>query len=100
MIYLHVYIHVKPECVEAFRTATIANASASRAEKGCVRFEVFRQADDPQRFVLVEAWRDAQAHAAHRDTLHYIKWRDAVNPMMATTRHSTTYQDVEPVGLA
>ena len=52
------YIHVKPECIEPFRRATIQNAAASRQEPGIARFDVIQQADDPSRFVLVEVYRN------------------------------------------
>jgi quinol monooxygenase YgiN len=68
---LHVHVHVKPEHLDAFQTATVENASHSVQEPGCARFDVIQQADDPTRFVLVEIYRDAQALAAHRETPHY-----------------------------
>lgn len=86
MIYLHVYVHVKPEFVDAFIAATLANVEGSRKEAGNLLFDFVRQSDDPTRFVFIEAWKDTAAQAYHRDTFHYIKWREAVNPMMATQR--------------
>jgi len=83
MLVVHVHVQVKPECVEAFRAATLANAQASVKESGIARFDVVQQADDPTRFVLVEVYRDEQAPAKHKETAHYAAWRDAVAPMMA-----------------
>ncbi|MDX2186546.1 MAG: putative quinol monooxygenase [Opitutaceae bacterium] len=96
MILIHVHVHVKPEAVQAFVEASLANATASRKEPGNLRFDVVQQEDDPTRFVLVEAWRDAAAHSSHRDTTHYIVWRDKVNPLMATVRTSTKYRLLHP----
>ncbi len=93
---LHVQVHVKPECVGAFRTATLANARASILEPGVARFDVVQQADDATRFVLVEAYRSPAAHAAHRETPHYQAWRDAVAPMMAEPRTSVKFAGVFP----
>ena len=42
-----VHVHVKPECVDVFRSATIENASHSVLEPGIARFDVFQQAEDP-----------------------------------------------------
>ena len=67
---LHVQVQVKPDAVEAFRTATLANAAASVQETGVLRFDVFQDQDDPTRFVLIEVYRSADAHAAHRNTAH------------------------------
>ncbi|MFT3783218.1 MAG: putative quinol monooxygenase [Nibricoccus sp.] len=91
MLILLVNVHVKAECIESFKTATLANARASLGEPGCSRFDVCQQSDDPARFILIEAYRDAAAHAAHRETAHYATWRDTVNAMMASTRSSAKY---------
>jgi quinol monooxygenase YgiN len=91
MLIVHVHVHVKPESVDAFKTATLANARASLLELGVLRFEVMQQADDPTRFVLVEIYRDAAAAAAHKETAHYPVWRDTVAPMMAEPRSSVKF---------
>ena len=91
-----VFIHVKPECVEAFRQATVANARQSLREPGLARFDVLQQQDDPTRFVLYEAYLDDAAHGLHRETAHYQNWREAVAPMMAEARHSTKFANVFP----
>ena len=64
MLVVHVHVHVKPGCVEAFAAASLANARHSVREPGVARFDVVQQADDPTRFVLVEAYRSAAAPAA------------------------------------
>ncbi|PAW86201.1 MAG: antibiotic biosynthesis monooxygenase [Pedosphaera sp. Tous-C6FEB] len=96
MLVVHVHVQVKPECVEAFKAATIANARASVLEPGIARFDVVQQVDDPTRFVLVEAYRTADAPALHKETAHYATWRDTVAPMMAVPRTSVKYGNVFP----
>ena len=97
MLVVHIHVHVKPEAVEAFKQATLANARASLKEPGVVRFDVVQQQDDPTRFVFVEVYRDAAAAAAHKETKHYPVWRDAVAPMMAEPRSSVKYSNLFPV---
>jgi len=48
------------------------------------------------RFVLIEAYRTLEAAAAHKETAHYAKWRDAVAPMMAEPRQRVFYNAVFP----
>jgi quinol monooxygenase YgiN len=96
LLVVHVEVHVRPEAVEAFRTATLANASASRKEPGVVRFDVAQDQEDATRFVLVEVYRDAAAAAAHKETSHYAAWRDAVGPLMADPRSSRKLRSVSP----
>jgi (4S)-4-hydroxy-5-phosphonooxypentane-2,3-dione isomerase len=85
-----VHVHVKPDQVDAFREATLANARESVREPGVARFDVLQETDDPTRFVLVEAYREGGA-AAHKETAHYQRWRDTVAPMMAEPRASRKY---------
>ena len=96
MLVVHVHVHVKPEHAEAFRQATIENARNSVREPGIARFDVMQRADDPARFTLVEAYRTAEASAAHKATLHYARWRDAVAEMMAEPRTSVKYANIFP----
>jgi len=96
MLVVHVQVHVKPECVEAFKAATLENARQSVREPGIARFDVVQQADDPTRFVLVEAYRSVEATAAHKETSHYQVWRGTVAPMLAVPRSSVKYANVFP----
>jgi autoinducer 2-degrading protein len=96
MLIVHVHVRVKPDCIEAFRAASLANAEASRQEPGIARFDVLQQADDPTRFVLSEAYRTAEAPAAHKETAHYAAWRDTVAEMMAEPRQSVKFANVDP----
>ena len=96
LIVVHVYAHVKPDGVEAFRAASIENSRASLREPGVARFDVVQSAEDPTRFVLVEAYRSADAPAAHKATAHYARWRDAVADLMAEPRTSARFVNVAP----
>jgi autoinducer 2-degrading protein len=96
MLVVHIHVQVKPECVEAFKSATLANARASLQEPGVARFDVVQQQDDPARFVFVEVYRDAAAAAAHKETAHYPVWRDTVASMMAAPRQSVKFDNVFP----
>jgi autoinducer 2-degrading protein len=96
MLIVHVHVRVKPESLDAFKKATLENAQASVQEAGIARFDVVQQQDDPTRFVLVEAYRTADAPAKHKETPHYAKWRDAVAPMMAEPRSSVKFTNLFP----
>ncbi len=96
MLIVHVFVHVKPDQVEAFRAATIENARNSVQESGVSRFDVIQQSDDPTRFVLVEVYCNAEAPAQHKATDHYKTWRDTVAAMMAEPRTSVKYHNLFP----
>ncbi|MET0406646.1 MAG: antibiotic biosynthesis monooxygenase [Cystobacter sp.] len=96
LLVVHVHVHVKPESIDAFREATLANASQSVKEPGIARFDVVQDTEEPTRFVLVEAYRTAEAPAAHKETAHYLTWRDTVASMMAEPRTSRKYTNCFP----
>jgi len=81
---VHVHIHVKPERVQAFKQASIENASNSINEPGIARFDV------------VEVYRAPDDQLKHRETTHYQKWRDAVADMMAEPRFAVKLTNLFP----
>jgi len=96
MLVVHVFVHVKPEYLDAFIQATIENSRSSLQEEGIARFDFIQQIDDPTRFVLVEVYRDEQAPTRHKETTHYARWRDSVSEMMAEPRTSIKYTNIFP----
>ena len=97
MLIVHVHVRVKPESIDAFKAATLANARESIKESGIAAFDVMQQQDDPTRFVLVEAYRTPAAPATHKETAHYLAWRDTVAPLMAEPRSSVKFTNLFPV---
>jgi (4S)-4-hydroxy-5-phosphonooxypentane-2,3-dione isomerase len=91
-----VYVQVKPNSIESFKEITQENARNSVQEPGIARFDVIQQMDDPTRFILVEVYRDAEAPAKHKETAHYLNWRDKVIDMMAEPRYGIKYTNVFP----
>jgi quinol monooxygenase YgiN len=100
MLIVHVFVHVRPESVDAFIAASQENARQSALEPGVVRFDLIQQADDPTRFVLVEIYRTPDDPARHKETAHYATWRDTVEAMMAEPRRSVKYRALAPAPAA
>jgi len=96
MLIVHVHVHVKPESIDAFKAAVLENARNSVQEPGVVRFDVIQQEDEPTRFVLLEIYRTAEDPPRHKETAHYLAWRDAVEPMLAEPRRGVKYRAVFP----
>lgn len=96
MLVVQVLVHVKPEYLDAFMRATQENALNSLQEPGVARFDIIQQLDDPTYFVLIEVYRDDQAPAKHKETAHYLKWRDTVSGMIAEPRTGIRYHNVFP----
>ncbi len=96
MIVTCVYVHVKTEAVEKFIEATTANHFESIKEPGNLRFDFSQQTDEPDRFLIYEAYESEEANADHKNTPHYLKWRDTVQEMMAEPRKGIRYQLLRP----
>jgi len=96
MFIVHVFIHVKPEWVSDFKTATLTNVQNSLQEPGITRFDFLEQQDESGRFVLVEVYRTPEDAAKHKQTTHYMVWRDTVEHMMAEPRSSIKFSNIAP----
>ena len=96
MLIVQVQVHVKADQVETFKAVTLENARASLREPGVARFDILQQADDPTRFILTEVYRTAQDPAKHKETAHYLLWKDSAEPLMAEPRTRTTFTNIFP----
>ena len=96
MLVVHVHVYVLPEAVEAFKAASLVNASNSVLEPGIARFDVIQDNEDPTHFVLNEVYRSVEATVAHKETAHYASWRDTVAPMMARPRTAVKFTNLFP----
>mmetsp|Transcript_29296 Transcript_29296/g.67272 ORF Transcript_29296/g.67272 Transcript_29296/m.67272 type:complete len:119 (+) Transcript_29296:646-1002(+) len=96
LLCVHVFVSVKPGTEAAFLEASLANARASAKEPGVSRFDVVQQIDDSTKFVLVEVYNNDSAPAAHKETAHYLKWRETVADMMAEPRSAIKYKNLFP----
>jgi autoinducer 2-degrading protein len=91
-----VHVYVKPEHIDAFIEATHNNHEASVKEPGNRRFDVLQQEDEPGKFVLYEAYENKQAANQHKQTAHYLLWRDTVADWMAQPRQGIVYKGLFP----
>ena len=91
-----VHVHVKPEHVAEFIEASTNNHLASVKESGNRRFDVLQSAEDECRFVLYEAYASEADAAAHKQTQHYLTWRETVADWMAEPRQGIQYSGICP----
>jgi autoinducer 2-degrading protein len=96
MLILYVFCRVKPEMIEAFKEATVKNASNSIKEPGVIRFDLLQQQDDPAKFVISEVYKSVEAIAAHKETAHYAELCQFAQPMLAEPRSKMVYNNIFP----
>jgi autoinducer 2-degrading protein len=93
-----VHVHVKPNHIDDFIAVTQLNHQASIQEPGNRRFDVLQSPDNPDQFILYEAYASAEDAAAHKQTAHYLAWRDMVADWMAAPRSGIRYDGLFPKG--
>jgi autoinducer 2-degrading protein len=93
-----VHVRVKPEHIDDFIAATRLNHQASVVETGNRRFDVLQSPENPGQFILYEAYATAEDAAAHKETAHYLAWRDMVADWMAEPRQGIRYHGLFPRG--
>ncbi|WP_433616288.1 putative quinol monooxygenase [Dactylosporangium sp. CA-139114] len=71
MIFITAKFRVLPEHAENWPGIAGAFTAATRAEPGCLWFDWSRSLDDPNEYVLVEAFRDGEAGGAHVNSEHF-----------------------------
>jgi autoinducer 2-degrading protein len=96
MVVTCVHVSVKPEHIDDFIKATRINHESSIREPENMRFDVLQDPNDPSRFMLYEAYASEDGAAAHRQTTHYLTWRETVAPWMAEPRKGVAYTVIAP----
>jgi (4S)-4-hydroxy-5-phosphonooxypentane-2,3-dione isomerase len=89
-----VTVYVKPEFLAPFIEAALDNARHTRREPGNLRFDVSQAEDDPNRFLLYEVYHTREDFAAHQQTPHYLRWKNAVADWMAQPRQGVRHRSL------
>jgi quinol monooxygenase YgiN len=71
MIFIAVRFRVRPEFSDGWLALVDDFTQATRAEPGNLWFDWSRSVDDPDEFVLLEAFRDGDAGGAHVGSAHF-----------------------------
>jgi quinol monooxygenase YgiN len=65
-------VTAKPEHIDAVRTALKNLVEPSRAEDGCLQYDLHEDLERPGHFIFFERWRDAATLAAHAKATHSV----------------------------
>lgn len=85
MIFIAARFRVLPEHADRWPEITAEFTRATRAEPGCLWFDWSRSLDDPAEYVLIEAFRDDAAGAAHVGSEHFATARRTLPQFLAET---------------
>lgn len=70
-----------------------ALVNPTRKEEGCLAYDLYRAAETPGAFLLHEVWASREAHTAHTNTPHFLRW-NARKDALLTSRDSTFWKQV------
>jgi len=85
MIFITAKFRIRPEHSDQWPQISAAFTNATRAEPGCLWFDWSRSVDDPNEYVLVEAFRDGDAGGAHVQSDHFKEAQRSLPPYLAET---------------
>jgi quinol monooxygenase YgiN len=85
MIFITAKFQIKPEDADQWPEIAADFTNATRGEPGCKWFDWSRSVADPNEYVLVEAFQDEAAGAAHVNSAHFKEAQRALPPHLART---------------
>jgi quinol monooxygenase YgiN len=85
MIFITAKFLVNDEDADQWPAIAAEFTEATRNEPGCLWFDWSRSVANPREYVLVEAFRDQEAGAAHVTSAHFKKAQQTLPPHLAQT---------------
>ncbi|MFI9845779.1 putative quinol monooxygenase [Nonomuraea sp. NPDC051941] len=85
MIFITAKFRILPEHADRWPEIVADFTEATRAEPGCLWFDWSRSVEDPVEYILVEAFRDGDAGAAHVQSAHFKQAQQTLPPHLAET---------------
>ena len=65
----------KEEHIKQLKTLLEAMVLPSRAEIGCLKYDIYQIEDDPKCFIVIESWEDVAALEGHKHSKHYLHYK-------------------------
>lgn len=92
MVSIHVSLTVRSQSdIEQVAKLLAEHAKLSRAEPGCLRFELYQSNLDPHAFFILEAWESQQALDVHREAKAFTTiYAPQVLPLVERAAHPVT----------
>ena len=90
---LVVAMHAKPGQELLLQAELTALVRPTRAEQGCLLYDLHRSTDVPTDFLFYEIWSSREAHAAHKQTPHFLRWNARKDTLLAS-RESTFWKKI------
>ena len=70
----------KEESIEELKALLTTMVDASRAEEGCLLYNIYQMQDKPTTFVVIETWESDTALDGHKQSAHYAHYKSNFEP--------------------
>ena len=70
----------KPDGIDKMKELLKAMVNPSKAEDGCIFYEIFQYKNKPEKFMAYESWRDEAALDGHKASAHYEVYKSSYEP--------------------
>ena len=96
MLILHVYMKVAPEQRDVFLERTAKVVAGTVAEEGNISYHLYEDTVEPNTFILVEKWKDAESLKLHEQTAHFQEFVGGVKDVLAGALQIEKYEVTVP----
>jgi quinol monooxygenase YgiN len=94
MVYVFARITARPEAAQRLQQIFAELLAPTRAEPGCLRYEVYRHVSQPGVFQTVEQWRDSAAVDGHMASAHVARAFEQAGPLLGAAPDIASFERV------
>ncbi|MCC6456234.1 MAG: antibiotic biosynthesis monooxygenase [Caldilineaceae bacterium] len=87
-------VKAKPECVEAVKQACLALVAPSRADQGCLQYDLYQSTGDPIVFIFYESWESLEDIERHLESPHALAFDEKTSGLLAEPEEITYLQKI------
>ena len=93
MIFVIATLTIKPGSLDALAPHAAACIAKTRAETGCISYDLHASLSDPHTLVFVERWQTREDLTAHSKQPHLAEWRTASAPHLMSRAIEIVHPD-------
>jgi quinol monooxygenase YgiN len=87
-------MHAKPGMEHEVREALLGLCGPTRAEKGCINYDLHQSPDDPTQFLFHENWASKSDLDAHSQSAHLQAWRKRAVDLLVEPARVTRWSEI------
>ncbi len=76
-------IHANPDKIDMVKTELEKLLSITRAEEGCIQYDLHQDNENPEHFLFYENWESRELWQAHMNAPHLTAYRKATEGAVA-----------------